>query len=69
MAVQVIIYRTLSSPEKKCSKRNETKIKKCRDRETKAHDQRGTYGGAGTLEGVASGKAIRLKGEQELQDL
>lgn len=28
----------------------------------------GTYSGAGSLEGGASGEAVRLKGEQELQD-
>lgn len=60
MAVQIIVNRTLFGPEKK-RQQNRSDVMGQKLRGVAAVTGEGTYGGAGTLEGGASGEAVRLK--------
>lgn len=71
VAMQVIVHRTLSRPRKNIIKIVswlQKKAKKHRGSKQMLMSKTGTYSGAGSPEGGASGEAIRLKGEQELPD-
>lgn len=69
MAVQIIVNRTLSSPEKKCVQRRAMRQKISVSvviHEFLTVCFGDTYSGAGTLESGTSGKAVRLKWKQDV---